>query len=78
MKLWRNGVGAEWMFFMPESVEPRALHYASNRSPRAAASFNQGAAANRRSAWQSDGSDNLSAIVATDRAFPAAVAELGR
>lgn len=26
----------------------------------------------------SDGSDNLSATVATDRAFPAAVAELGR
>ena len=37
---------------------------------------NQGAAANRRPAWQSDGSDNLAAIVAADRAFPAAVAEL--
>jgi hypothetical protein len=33
---------------------------------------------NRRPALQSDGSDNLSAIVAADRAFPAAVAELGR
>jgi hypothetical protein len=32
----------------------------------------------RRPAGQSDGSDNLSAIVAADRAFPAAVAELGR
>jgi hypothetical protein len=38
---------------------------------------NQGAAANRRPAGQS-GSDNLSAIVAADRALPAAVAELGR
>ena len=39
---------------------------------------NQGAAANRRPAGQSDGSDNVTAIVAADRAFPAAVAELGR
>lgn len=39
---------------------------------------NQSAAANRRPAGQTDGSDNLSAIVAADRAFPAAVAELGR
>jgi hypothetical protein len=39
---------------------------------------NQGAAANRRPAGQSDGSDNLSAIVAADRVFPAAVAELDR
>ena len=38
---------------------------------------NQGAAANRRPAGQSDGSGNLSATVAADRAFPAAVAELG-
>jgi hypothetical protein len=38
---------------------------------------NQGAAANRRPAGQSDGSSNLSAIVAADRAFPAAVAGLG-
>jgi hypothetical protein len=43
---------------------------------RAAASFNQSAAANRRPAGQSSGSGNLSAIVAADRAFPAAVAEL--
>ena len=34
-------------------------------------------ASNRRPAGQSDGSGNLSAIVAADRAFPAAVAELG-
>ncbi len=39
---------------------------------------NQGAAANRRPAGQSDGSDDLSAILAADRALPAAVAELGR
>ena len=40
--------------------------------------LNQSAAANRRPPGQSDGSDNSSAIVASDRAFPAAVAELGR
>jgi uncharacterized protein YceK len=34
--------------------------------------------ANRRRAGQSGGSDNLSATVSVDRAFPAAVAELGR
>ena len=39
---------------------------------------NQGAPANHRPAGQSEGSDNLSAIVAADRAFPAAVAELDR
>jgi hypothetical protein len=39
---------------------------------------NQSAAANRRPAGQLDGSGNLSAIVAADRAFPAAVAELVR
>jgi len=39
---------------------------------------NKGAAANRRHAGQLDGSGNLLAIVAADRAFPAAVAELGR
>lgn len=39
---------------------------------------NQGAAANRRPARQSDGSDNLSATLAADRALRAAVPELGR
>ena len=39
---------------------------------------NHGAAANRRPAGQSSGSGNLFATVAADRAFPAAVAELGR
>ena len=32
----------------------------------------------RRPAGQSDGADNLPATLAADRAFPAAVAELGR
>jgi hypothetical protein len=39
---------------------------------------NQSAAANRRPVGQSDGSGSLLAIVAADRAFPAAVAELDR
>ena len=39
---------------------------------------NKGVAANRRPAGQSDGSGNLVAIVITDRAFPAVVAELDR
>jgi len=39
---------------------------------------NQSAAANRRPAGQLAGSGNLLATVAADRAFPAAVAELGR
>jgi len=38
---------------------------------------NQSAAANRRPAGQADGSGNLSATIAADRAFPVAVAELG-
>jgi hypothetical protein len=45
---------------------------------RKAAWFNQSAAANRRPAGQWDGSGNLFATVAADRAFPAAVAELRR
>jgi hypothetical protein len=39
-------------------------------------SANEGAA-NRRPTGQSDGSDNLSATLAADLAFPASVAELG-
>ena len=39
---------------------------------------NQSAAANRRPALQSDGSGDLAETVAANRAFPAAVAELGR
>jgi hypothetical protein len=39
---------------------------------------NQSAAANRRPVGQSDGAGSLSAVVAAARAFPAAVAELGR
>jgi hypothetical protein len=39
---------------------------------------NQSTAANRRPAGQVDGSGNLAAPVAADRAFPAAVDGLGR
>jgi len=39
---------------------------------------NQSAAANRHPAGQADGAGNLPATVAAARAFPAAVAELGR
>jgi hypothetical protein len=52
------------------SMESLYVHYESEPA-------NQGAAANRRPAGQSGGSDNLSATVAADRAFPAAVAKLG-
>lgn len=38
----------------------------------------KGSAANHRPAGQSSASGDLSAMVATDRAFPAAVAELER
>jgi hypothetical protein len=38
----------------------------------------KGTAANRRPALRSDGSGNLSATLAADRAFPAVVAECGR
>lgn len=46
------------------------------RSITNAPAANQGAAANRRPDGQADGSGNLSATVAGDRAFPAAVADL--
>jgi hypothetical protein len=34
------------MFFIPRSLELRALHYVVNRPPRAAASFNEAASDN--------------------------------
>jgi hypothetical protein len=34
-------VGLEWMFFIARSLELRALPYAFNLPPRAAASFNK-------------------------------------
>jgi hypothetical protein len=40
--------------------------------------FNRSATANRRPAGQSEGSCHLFATVAADRAFPAAVGEVGR
>ena len=41
-------------------------------------SANKVGGANHRPAGQSDGSSNLSATVAANRAFPAAIAELDR
>src|ERR1039457_6767558 len=42
MNFWRKGVGLEYMLFIARSLELRALPYALNRPPRAAASFNPG------------------------------------
>jgi hypothetical protein len=39
MNFWRKGVGWEWIFVIARSLELRALPYALNRPPRAAASF---------------------------------------
>ncbi len=41
MNFWRRGVGWEWIFVIARSLELRALPYALNRPPRAAASFNK-------------------------------------
>ena len=41
MNFWRKGVGWEYMLFIARSLELRALPYALNRPPRAAASFNE-------------------------------------
>ena len=38
---WRRGEGLECMLFIARSLELRALPYALNRPPRAAASFNE-------------------------------------
>ena len=68
-------IGLVWPTDTPETAETFAhmilsLHdFPPNQSA---------AASNRRPAGQSDGLDNLFAIVAADRAFPAAVAELDR
>jgi hypothetical protein len=64
--------------FEPSRRTIKAVNQSSKTRRRAAASFNQSAAANRRPALQPDGSGILSAMVAADRAVPAAVAELGR
>ncbi|HUE72338.1 MAG TPA: GNAT family N-acetyltransferase [Pirellulaceae bacterium] len=55
-----------------EERDERGVYFIYSTSP------NQGAAANRRPAGQLGGSGSLPAIVAAHRAFPAAVAELGR
>jgi len=54
------------------TLTPMTLQRTKTESP------NQSAAAIRRPAGQLDGSGDLTAIVAADRAFPSAVAELGR
>jgi hypothetical protein len=41
MNFWRKRVGWEWIFVIARSLELRALPYALNRPPRAAASFNK-------------------------------------
>ena len=48
MNFWRKGVGLEYMLFIARSLELLALPCALNRSPRAAASFNEPDRANRR------------------------------
>jgi hypothetical protein len=59
-------------------MQTRLFLMASGDARRFPEWANQGAAANRRPAGQLDGSGNLFATVAADRAFPAAVAELDR
>jgi len=53
-------------------------HYGLDNVILKAGSPNHSAPANRRPALRSDASDNLSATLAADLAFPAAVAELAR
>jgi hypothetical protein len=74
--VWSLRKTQEWSitgyaYWASSNVAPAGIHVPPS-SP------NQGAAANRRPAGQSDGSGNLSAPLAADRAFPAAVAELER
>jgi hypothetical protein len=70
------GIRFQSSFFIAQTVRLRLAWRA--RRGDCMTMPNQSAAANRRPAGQSDGSGNLSAIVAADRAFPAAVAELDR
>ena len=51
MNFWRKGVGLEWIFVIARSLELRALPYALNRPPRAAASFNHWLQATRGCVW---------------------------
>src|SRR6266581_515781 len=78
MNFWRNGVGLECMFFIPRSLELRALHYVVNRPPRAAASFNQPAAPNRRPRFAFVAFFMSSHSFCGHRSSPAAVGEPGR
>ena len=78
MNLWRTGDGWECMFDIARSLELRALPYALNPPPRAAASFNK--------ALQRTGADRFSfmshwfynIIGFGGAALPAPVAELDR
>ncbi len=60
------------------TFRPGAFVRGAERKRKRTMMPNQSAAPNRRPALQLDGSGNLSATVAADRAFPAAVAELDR
>ena len=60
------------------TFRPVAFAHGVERKRKRTMMPNQSAAANRRPAGQLDGSGNLFATVAAARAFPAAVAELGR
>jgi hypothetical protein len=66
----------EYMFFMPRSLELRALPYASNLPPRAAASFNPLPAANSRRPFRFGRFGEIRcAFVSSGLGSPAAVAE---
>jgi hypothetical protein len=66
------------MLGLREYVFIDALSLSDRRSvPPCGATSQPSMTSNRRPAGQLDGSGNLAAIVAADRAFPAAVAELG-
>jgi hypothetical protein len=79
MNFWRRGVGLEWIFVIARSLELRALPYALNRPPRAAASFNQLASANSRRPFCFRGRWEIRCSLASSGlGSPAAVAERDR
>lgn len=59
-------------------VELRTVRKGKFLSVLSIESLNQSASANRRPTGKTDGSGNLAATVATDRAFPVIVAGFGR
>ncbi len=80
--LFHLDVNSRFSFEIDKSFTPKWARFTGvlEKPKQSSMSYapNQGAAANRRPAGQLDGSGNLAATVAADRAFPAAVAELGR